>query len=72
MPFTAETASTAGKLGGSASAKVRWADKNPEEKRNQPIYISVTKQEMAEIDEKAKNKGMSRTELIIKAVQKMR
>jgi len=73
MPFNSKTASTAGKLGGKATAKL-WAEKDPKEKRKNGVQlkITITTEEKAEIDEKARAKEMSITELIVKAVRKFK
>lgn len=68
MPFTPDTASSAGKLGGG----LRWVDKKPGTVRNQQLKISVTENERDYIFDKAFTAGLSMTELIVKAVKAYR
>ncbi len=68
MPFSKETAASAGKL----SNGLRWRDKNPSTVRNKQIKITVSESERETIEDKAFLAGLSMTELIIKAVNKYR
>jgi hypothetical protein len=63
MPFTKDTASAAGRKGGKAT-------KNPAKVRNKSVYIVITESELAMLDEKSEAEGVSRTELIVRAVKK--
>jgi len=64
MPFNKKTAVTAGRKGGGK----RWKDKDPSTVRKKKILISVSENEALVIEEKCKEHGLSRTELIIRAV----
>ena len=56
------------KMGGLASATVRWRDKDPATVRNKHIRIAVSEDENAMIEGVAKREGISKTEAIIRAV----
>ena len=64
MPFNRKTAAVAGRKGGGK----RWRDKDPSTVRKKRILISVSENEDEIITEKCKALGLSRTELIIRAV----
>ena len=62
MPFDSTTAATAGRKGGQRTTKA------PESVRNKPLYVRVSQKELNMIDAKAKNEGLSRVELVVRAV----
>jgi len=61
MPFNSET--------GKENAAKRWNGKDPATVRSRSVKVVVSNAELAMMDAKAAAKGISRTELIIKAVQ---
>ena len=63
MPFDKDNAADLGSKGG------KWT-KPPENVRNKQLRLAVTAGELIAIDEKAKALKLSRTELIIRAVNK--
>jgi len=65
MPFDDKTASVAGSKGG----KARWKHRNPEDKRDKKLMITVSQNEADEIDGKAEALKISRTELVVQAVK---
>ena len=68
MPFSTETAHTAGRKGGKQSAAVRWGDKDPKTVRNRNIRLAVSQRELELIDATAYREGVSRVELVVRAV----
>jgi len=69
MPFTTENSSAVGSKGGKNSAAIRWKDKTPNSVRNRQLKICITQAEFDMIDEKAVELGLSRVDLVVKAVQ---
>ena len=67
MPFTKSTAAVAGQRGGFATAKARKESGAEDRKTN--VKLSVTPSEFQMLNEKARVLGLSRTELIIRAVE---
>lgn len=65
MPFDKDTAATNGSKGGGN----RWKNKNPETVKSKMFSIKVTPAEYDTITEKAAAAGISRAELIIRAVK---
>lgn len=65
MPFDKETASISGRKGGG----LRWKDKNPDTIRNKRLSVNVTDTEFKEIAKKAEAEGLSKAELVIRAVE---
>ena len=71
MPFNSKTASAAGKTGGRKSAAKRWNEKNTTV-RDKQIKLTVTHDELAMMNVKAATAGISRTELIVRAVKEFK
>jgi len=69
MPFNESNATESGKKGGKRSAEVRWGAKDPDSVRNKNISIAVSRNELSMIDCKAGAEGVSRAELIVRAVR---
>lgn len=68
MPFKkGENASAAGKKGGLASG--RWKGKDPSTSRNVNILLKVSPTEADMIKSKADKAGLSRVELVVRAVK---
>ncbi|MDR0654657.1 MAG: hypothetical protein LBG12_15315 [Synergistaceae bacterium] len=67
MPFDSKTARTAGSTGGRQSAAKRWAGKTTI--RDQAIRVVITREELDMMNAKAASEGISRTELIVRAVR---
>jgi len=65
MPFNKENAAEFGRKGGKKT-------KPPELARNKQIRLAVTESELNMIDEKAEKAKLSRVDLVIKAVKKLR
>ena len=65
MSFNKETAAAAGRKGG----KNRGKGKDPKTLRNKSFFISVTSSEFEDITSKAALMGLSRVELIVRAVK---
>lgn len=65
MPFDKDNAAAHGSKGGGN----RWKDKNPGTIRSKMFSIKVTPAEYDTITEKAAAAGLSRVELIIRAVE---
>ena len=70
MPFDSKTASTAGKIGGRRGAAKRWGNKDPVTIRNKSLRLVVTHEEFDMMNVKAAAEGISRTELIVRAVRR--
>jgi len=70
MPFNSETASAAGKRGG--GGRSRWKDKDPDTVRNKQLKVSLAPDEFQTIEDKAARLGLSKPDLIIKAVRAYR
>jgi hypothetical protein len=70
MPFDSKTARLAGSAGGQRSAAKRWAGKTTI--RDQAIRIVITREELDKMNAKAAAEGISRTELIVRAVRDYR
>ena len=66
MPFDKETAAAIGHKGGS----IRWRDKDPSAVRNRHVRLAVSQNELEMIDAKAARENVSRTELVVRAVNK--
>ena len=71
MPFNSNTAVAAGQLGGKLRAAEMWKDKDPATNRTKSILLKVSPSEFDMIADKAKAFGVSRTELIVRAVDGM-
>jgi len=56
--------------GGIARAKQRWEDKTPETVRGRSVHIKISEEEHEMLSNKAKKYGMSKTNLIVMAVEK--
>ena len=67
MPFDSKTARTAGGIGGRRSAAKRWAEKTII--RDKAIRVVVTQEELEMMNVKSSAEGISRTELIVRAVR---
>jgi hypothetical protein len=67
MPFDSKTARTAGSAGGRRSAAKRWAEKTVI--RDKAIRVVITREELDMMNAKAAAEGISRTELIVRAVR---
>jgi len=65
VPFNPETAAAAGRKGGPN----RWRDKDPTTTRSVGIHPKLTPDELEMIDSKAAEEGVSRVELIVRAVR---
>jgi hypothetical protein len=70
MPFDSKTARTAGSVGGRRSAAKRWAEKTII--RDKAIRVVITHEELDMMNVKAVAEGISRTELIVRAVRDYR
>jgi hypothetical protein len=68
MPFQTGTVSEVASRGGKASAKKRWGDKTPETIRNRQLKLNLSQEEKNMIDEKARDFGISKADLVIAAV----
>lgn len=68
MPFNSDNAKSAGSKGGSN----RWRSKDPSTVRNRMFSIKLSDSEMELLTEKASELGMSKAELIIRAVKAYR
>jgi hypothetical protein len=69
MPFNSETGSIAGNKG----MKARWSKPRPPSSptvRSKVFSVKVSPDELAMIDDKAKEYGLSRTEFIVRASRK--
>jgi len=66
MSFNSETGSAAGQKG--SAGKTRWKGKDPSTNRTEQIRIKVTVEELKIMDIKSRKHGLSRTELIVQAV----
>ena len=64
MPFNSKSGKIAGKIGGGK----RWKDKDPTTVRKQTILLKLSQTEFDVLMEKVKKLGISRNELIIRAV----
>jgi len=64
MPFNKDNAAAHGSKGGGN----RWKDKKPETVKSKMFSIKITPMEYAAITDKAAAAGLSRAELIIRAV----
>jgi nitrogen fixation protein FixH len=67
VSFDSKTARTAGSAGGRRSAAKRWAGKTTI--RDKAIRVVVTEEELDLMNLKAAADGISRTELIVRAVR---
>jgi hypothetical protein len=67
VPFNSETGAAAGRKG---TDKNRWKGKDPSTIRSEKILFKATPDEKAMMDDKAATAGVSRGELIIRAVKK--
>ena len=67
MPFTTSNAAEAGRKGGKASG--RWKEKNPSAVRTVYLPLRVSSDELGMINEKADKMGLSRVEMVIRAVE---
>jgi len=65
MPFNKNTAASHGSKGGNN----RWKDKDPATVRNKPLLIKLTPTEYDTITNKAIATGLSKAELIIRAIK---
>jgi len=65
MPFD----SASGRAGGQKGGKNRWKDKDPSTVRSEKILFKATPSERDMMDMKANKAGVSRGELIIRAVK---
>ncbi|MDR2558692.1 MAG: hypothetical protein LBC86_03995 [Oscillospiraceae bacterium] len=65
MPFNSETAANAGKKGG----RSRWDGNIPDEKREKKLLVSLTQTEFDAVTDKAAALGLSKAELVIRAVK---
>ena len=72
MPFDSKSAQAAGLIGGAKSAAIRWKGKDPSTVRNKRMILTVTGEEFGMMNAKAAAAGISRTELIVRAVEKYR
>ena len=68
MPFDSKSGAAAGRKGGSSSAAKMWKDKDPDTKRTKSLLLKISPDELAQIAEKAAQNGISRVELIVRAV----
>ena len=65
MPFNKDTAAAHGSKGGGN----RWKDKDPATVRNKQLIVKLTEVEFDTLTEKAAVLGLSRAELIVRAVK---
>jgi len=65
MPFNKETAANAGKKG----SRNRWDGNIPEVKRDKKLLVSLTPAEFDTVTDKAAALGLSKAELVIRAVK---
>lgn len=68
MPFTSDTAKTAGSKGGKKGSNARWAGKAPDTYRNIQVKIAVSASELEMLNNVAAELGLTRVELILRAV----
>ena len=68
MKFDKDTAAAVGRKGGTN----RWRSKDPSTKRDRLLSLAVSCAEQEMIEVKAKDVGLSRTELIVRAVREYR
>ena len=64
MPFNKDTAAAGGQKGGGK----RWKDKDPGTKRDKQLKLTLTQAEYATVEDKAAERGISKAELVIRAV----
>ena len=69
MPFDKASAARMGAIGGKKRAMIMWADKDPQDKRNVILKLKLSQKEIDMISQTAYYKAISRTELIVQAVQ---
>jgi len=67
MPFTKDTAAAGGKKGG-AQRSAHWKEQDPATFRNKQLGVKVTQAEFDAITAKAAVLNISRTELVVRAV----
>jgi len=72
MPFNSANATSAGRKGGKASAEARWGGKDPATIRNRSLRLAISQEELGLLDAKAGAEGISRVELVIRAVKAYR
>lgn len=65
MPFDANTGPAAGRK----SAAARWGNKDPASVRNRQVKLTITQAELDMMDAKAAETGVSRVELVVRAVR---
>jgi hypothetical protein len=65
MPFNKDTAADCGSKGGLN----RWRNKDPNTVRNKQLNLTLTQAEYKSISDKAVAMGLSKTELVIRAVE---
>ena len=68
MPFDSKSGADAGRKGGPN----RWSGKDPSTNRTKSLLLKLSNDEIALISEKAKAAGISRVELVIRAVKEYR
>ena len=69
MPFNSKTGAESGRKYGKKGAMARWGKRDPVSIRTEYIPLKVSPDELAMINEKAFATGLSRVELIIRAVR---
>ena len=69
MPFDKNNAAESGSIGGKRSAEVRWSNRNPQTIRSMRISLPLSSDELSMIDGIATTEGISRAELIVRAVR---
>ena len=65
MPFDKDSAAKAGRTGGSR----RWEGKRPDVKRDKKLLVSLTLDEFDAVTDKAAALGLSKAELVVRAVE---
>lgn len=65
MPFSKDTAAAHGSKGGGN----RWKDKDPDTKRDKRLLVTLTAAEYQTVEDKAAEMGLSKAELVIRAVR---
>jgi hypothetical protein len=69
MPFDSKTGSDAGRKHGKKGAIARWGERDPASVRTQYLPLKVSLDELAMITARAEAFGLSRVELVVRAVR---
>ena len=69
MPFNSTTGADAGRKYGRKGAMARWGERDPDSIRSKALPLKVSADELAYITNKAERLGLSRAELIVRAIK---